>query len=98
MHRTPVHADTCHQASLPMLSTENTALNVTLPHEELHGAFSRTEQCRVPIQHTLHGRALQHHGALDVVPRPAEALNSELPSCPRCAQMCPGRKSIRMAR
>ena len=34
--------------------------NVALPHKQLHGGFSRTEQGRVPIPHTLHGRALKH--------------------------------------
>ena len=31
-----------------------------LPHGQLHGVYSRTEQGRVPISHTLHGRALKH--------------------------------------
>ena len=38
--------------------------NVALPHKQLHGAFSRTEQGRVPIPHTLHGTRTQdaaHH-------------------------------------
>ena len=34
--------------------------NVTLQHGQLHGVFRRTEQGRVPIPHTLHGRALEH--------------------------------------
>ena len=34
--------------------------NVTLPHEQVHGVVSRTEQGRVPIPHTLHGRAPKH--------------------------------------
>ena len=33
---------------------------VALPHKQLHGVFSRTEQGRVPITHTQHGRALEH--------------------------------------
>ena len=34
--------------------------HVTLPHEQLHSVYSRTDQGRVPIPHTLHSRALQH--------------------------------------
>ena len=38
--------------------------NVTLPHEQLHSVLSRTEQGRVPIPHTLHGRTFKHKMAL----------------------------------
>ena len=31
-----------------------------LAHEQLHGVRGRAEQGRVPIPHTLHGRALKH--------------------------------------
>ena len=49
--------------------------NFTLPHEQLHGVFSRTEQGRVPIPHTLHGRALQLK-----VPLIMNSMQSMLPS------------------
>ena len=33
--------------------------NVLLPHEQLHGVCSRTEQGSIPIPHTLDGRAIK---------------------------------------
>ena len=33
--------------------------NVAPPLEQLHGVVSRTEQRRVPVPHTLHGRAFK---------------------------------------
>ena len=60
--------------------------NVTLPYEELHSVFSRTEQSRVPTPHTLHSRALQHKvpfimKSMQIAPL-AQALGPGNPAAP----------------
>ena len=60
--------------------------SVMLPHEQLHGVFSRTEQGRVPIPHTLHGRTLKHKmpfimNSMQVAPL-AQALGPGNPYAP----------------
>ena len=49
-----------HQAPQTILDEVCHPHNAALPHEQLHGVVSRTEQGRVPNSHTLHGRALKH--------------------------------------
>ena len=49
-----------HQARTAILDEVCHPHNVALPHQQLHGVVSRTEQGSVPIPTTLHGRALKH--------------------------------------